>query len=95
VWRQTLAIHRDPGSLSDPGCLTIVVCDKGTTTTIELHRECDLAGLPSVRQAISRAFEAVPACIVLDLSQLGFIDSTGLHATIELTDRSAAQNTRL
>lgn len=36
-----------------------------------------------------------PERAVLDLSRLGFSDSSGLHATIEPSERSAAQNTRL
>jgi anti-anti-sigma factor len=72
-----------------------VVREQGTTTTIELQGECDLAGLQSMRHAISRVVEAVPECVVLDLSGLDYIDSCGLHATVELTRRSAAQNTRL
>jgi anti-anti-sigma factor len=72
-----------------------VAHEAGATVSIQLHGECDLAGLPSIHQAISRALEAGPECIVLDLSRLRFIDSSGLHATIELANRSAAQNTRL
>ncbi len=90
-----MGANRDPDYLSDTEWLEIVVREQGTTTAIELHGEWDLAGLRSVRQAISRVLDDVPECIVLDLSQLRFIDSTGLHAAIELTRRAAAQNTRL
>jgi anti-anti-sigma factor len=86
--------NRDPGSLNEPASLKIVVRE-GTTTTIEVHGEWDLAGLPSIRQAISRVMDGRAECIVLDLSQVEFMDSTGLHAAIELTQRAAAQNKRL
>lgn len=90
-----MTTQRAPGPLNDLDGLKIVVREQGDTTTIELHGEWDLAGLPSIRQALSGALAGVPDCVVLDLSRLGFIDSSGLHATIELADRSAAQNTRL
>ena len=38
---------------------------------------------------------AGPECVVLDLSSVSFIDSTGLHATIELHQRCAHCNIRL
>ena len=87
--------NRDPGSLNEPAGLRIVLRRQGTTTAIEVHGDWDLAGLPSIRQAISRVMDDRPEYIVLDLSQVGFMDSTGLRAAIELTQRSAAQNTRL
>jgi anti-sigma B factor antagonist len=90
-----VAANRDPRSLNEPDGLEIVVRREGTTTAIEVHGEWDLAGLASIRQAISWVMDDLPECIVLDLSQVGFMDSTGLHAAIELTRRSAAQNKRL
>jgi anti-sigma B factor antagonist len=90
-----MAANRDPGSLNERAGPEIVVRHQGTTTAIEVHGERDLAGSPSIRQTISRAMEDLPECIVLDVSQVEFMDSTGLHAAIELTKRSAAQNTRL
>jgi anti-anti-sigma factor len=90
-----VAANRDPGSLNEPEGLESVVRREGTTTAIEVHREWDLAGLASIRQAISRVVDDVPECIVLDLSRVGFMDATGLQAAIELTNRTAAQNKRL
>jgi anti-sigma B factor antagonist len=87
--------NRDPGCLSETECLKIMVREQGTTTAIELHGEWDLAVLRSIRWAISGVLDDVPECIVLDLSQLGFIDSSGLHATLELAEHAAAQNTQL
>ena len=90
-----MAAQRDPGSPNDLDSLAIVAHEAGATVSIQLHGECDLAALPAIRQAISEALDAGPECIVLDLSRLRFIDSSGLHATIELSNRSAAQKTRL
>ena len=90
-----MGANRDLSSPNDLECLTVVVREEGTTAVIELHGEWDLAGLPSIRQAIARVMYGMPDCIVLDLSRLGFIDSSGMHAAIELTKRASAQNTRL
>ena len=49
----------------------------------------------NVRRAISRVLDRDPECVVLDLSRLEFIDSSGLHATVELFKRAAARDTKL
>jgi anti-sigma B factor antagonist len=84
-----------PGPLDDLVGLKIVVHEQGATIAIELHGEWDLAGLPSVRQTFSRVLGGAHDCVVLDLSRLAFIDSSGLHATVELSVRLADTNRRL
>jgi anti-anti-sigma factor len=81
--------------LADAGDLRIVVREQGTTTMIEVEGEWDLASVPTAQETISRVLERGPECVVLDLSGLGFIDSSGLHAIVELSKRAAAQETRL
>lgn len=56
--------------------------------------ELDLAGEQATRKAVAKALQRPPECLVLDLSGLSFIDSSGVHIAIELTRRSAAQNFR-
>ena len=72
--------------------LPITVSENGTTTTLAAGGEWDLAERPAVRHAIGQALERRPHCVVLDLSQLRFIDSTGIEAVIELQNRCAQQN---
>jgi anti-sigma B factor antagonist len=78
-----------------PGSLTITVAEQGTTTTISLQGEWDLAQQRAMRTAISDVLERSPECVVLDLSCLEFIDSTGLQGVIELHQRSVQQQARL
>lgn len=85
----------DPGSPKVPGDLTIVVAERGTATAIELYGEYDLAALSAIRPAFSMVLDGDPEGVVLDLSGLGFIDSSGLLAIVELSKRAAAQHTRL
>jgi anti-sigma B factor antagonist len=68
---------------------------QGTTATVQLEGECDLATKQSMRDAFSRALKWRPECLVLDLSQLRFIDSTGIHIVVDLAERSQRQHCRL
>ena len=52
------------------------------TVTVALHGEVDVATVDQVRVALTDALAAKPRTIVVDLSDLSFIDSTGLGALI-------------
>lgn len=73
----------------------VTVSEQGTTTTIALQGELDLAERPELRRTINDALGRSPECVVLDLSRLDFIDSAGIHVVIEPHRRSAQQHTRL
>ncbi len=90
-----MAVNRRVESLEAPDLLVIVTREQGTTITIELAGEWDLGGAPAARQAIAGALTGRPECVVLDLSRLAFMDSSGVHATLELARRATAQNVRL
>ena len=90
-----MAVHLDTGVPNDSGDLKFVVREQGTTTMLELDGEWDLVSVPTARQAISRVLDRDNESLVLDLSRLKFIDSSGLHATVELSERATAQNKQL
>ena len=73
----------------------ISASEQGTTSTIELEGEWDLAQQAASTDAIDHALDRRPACLVLDLSQLSFIDSSGVHVLINAHKRCAAQATHL
>ena len=50
--------------------------------TVALHGEVDVANVGQVRRSLVEAVESRPRAIVVDLSALSFIDSTGLGALI-------------
>jgi anti-sigma B factor antagonist len=78
------------GAETDPAVgLWIEVSDQGTTTTIALHGEWDLAQQQAARHAIQMALAREPERVVLDLSGLSFMDSTGIHGVIELARGTA------
>jgi anti-sigma B factor antagonist len=51
-------------------------------TTVALTGEVDVATVGQVRSALAEAIAAGPRSVVVDLSALSFIDSTGLGALI-------------
>lgn len=77
------------------GELRIAVSETSAATRIELEGEWDLAKQLATRQAIGRALAPRPECLVLDLSRLSFIDSTGVHAVIGLARRTQRLGVRL
>src|ERR1700690_1721103 len=74
--------------------LRVAVSTVGSTSTIRLQGEWDLAGGPAISQAVAQTLEGRPECLVLDLSRLNFMDSCGIHVTAELWERSAAEHFR-
>jgi anti-anti-sigma factor len=55
----------------------------------------DPAEQRDVRDTILEALKRRPVRLVLDLSRLSFIDSSGVHVLTEAVQRSAEQDTRL
>ena len=67
----------------------------GTTTTIEPAGEIDLVVAPQLAAACDTAIAAAPETVVLDLSGVEFIDSSGLHAIMGAERHAAARSVRL
>lgn len=71
--------------------LRIAVSALGTTSTIGPEGEWDLAGKRAAAQALATTLKQNPKQLVLDLSRLTFMDSSGVHAAIQLAERSRAE----
>lgn len=86
----------NPVSLPEdlPFWLRIVVSEQGTISTIEVEGEWDLAQRDAARDAVREALQRRPDCLVVDLSRLTFIDSSGVHSLIDTSKRCAGQRTR-
>ncbi len=78
-----------------PPELSIATTVRGSTSEVDLGGELDIVGRPVVRQAIDDVFALEPRRVVLNLSQLTFMDSTGVHLVSETRDRAAATDTEL
>jgi anti-sigma B factor antagonist len=78
-----------------PCVLRIATVEQGTTSTIELEGEWDLGQRDATRDAVAQALQRRPECLVLDLSRLSFIDSSGIHGLIEAQKRCIERGIRL
>jgi anti-anti-sigma factor len=58
-------------------------------TVVAPHGELDMATVGAVQLALERARKAGADCLVLDLSALSFMDSTGLHLASRWANDSA------
>jgi anti-sigma B factor antagonist len=62
---------------------------------VALTGEFDLAGLPRFEERIAAVESEVPKAIVIDLTGLRFMDSSGLRALVTADDRARKQQRRL
>jgi anti-sigma B factor antagonist len=60
---------------------------KGDAYVVKLGGELDLYNAPQIREALSDASAEHPARIVVDLSEVEFVDSTALGVLIEARTR--------
>jgi anti-sigma B factor antagonist len=67
--------------------LLIEVSRNGDRVVVRLQGELDLASVPMLESEMENATLDDPATVVLDLSGLEFIDSTGLRAILSLDKR--------
>jgi anti-sigma B factor antagonist len=62
--------------------IDVTSTDDGKTQVFALHGSLDIATSPTLRAALMEAAEHKGHLLVVDLSQLDFLDSTGLGALI-------------
>jgi anti-anti-sigma factor len=67
----------------------------GTTREVRVEGEIDLVSAPALAEAIRSALRAEPETLVVDLAEVAFIDSTGLHVLIEARHRATAAHVGL
>jgi anti-sigma B factor antagonist len=60
---------------------------EGDACVVRLGGELDLYNAPQVRQALTDACEDAPGRVVVDLSEVEFVDSTALGVLIEARTR--------
>jgi anti-anti-sigma factor len=77
------------------GELTIAIQRAGDTHVIALTGELDIATVEGVERALLDAESSDAATIVLDLSGLTFMDSTGVRLVLGATARARADSNRL
>jgi anti-anti-sigma factor len=91
----SVSVQHDEFSVVLAGSLRIEVTKGLTTTTIALRGEWDLSASRAADEAVHDALADRPELLVLDLSGLSFIDSSGIHRTVALVRGSADLGIRL
>ena len=74
---------------------SVTVSTDGDRSTVALRGELDLSGVDRARQAIEQAEAGEAQLLVLDLSELDFIDSTGLEVMLRAARRAQEEGRRL
>jgi anti-anti-sigma factor len=63
-------------------------------TSVALRGELDLSTVGQVQEALDRVEQSEPAVLVVDLSKLAFLDSTGLRCLVTADERAREQGRR-
>ena len=74
---------------------SVTVSADGDIATVSLRGELDLSGVDRAREAIEQAESDTPGLLVLDLSELDFLDSTGLEVILRAARRAHDGGRRL
>jgi anti-anti-sigma factor len=74
---------------------SVIVLKDGDKATVALSGELDMSGTDRLQVAIDQAEEPPTGLLVLDLSQLDFIDSTGLEVVLRAARRAHDDGRRL
>jgi anti-anti-sigma factor len=92
--------HPGPGDDSGErvlarGALELRSAREPTCHVVEVTGELDLASVGLLEEEMARALDTDAPAIVLDMSQLRFIDSTGIQLLLRLQARSSRNGRRL
>jgi anti-sigma B factor antagonist len=75
-------------SMAETLSIDVQTDDDGRTHLFALHGDLDVATSPALRAALMDAASGEQQNIIVDLSQLAFLDSTGLGALIGANKRA-------
>jgi anti-anti-sigma factor len=84
----------DPAVHADP-LFDVHVSACGTTWTVVVAGEIDVAVADQFEAAIATAIGEASETVVIDLTALDFIDSSGIHALVRARDHADARRRRL
>ena len=75
--------------------LKIATEERDGVVVVALAGELDIAGSDEVVAALDEAAARAPQCLVVDLGQLRYMDSSGIHALLRAKERADEQGHRL
>ena len=82
--------HRPPSA----PLLTVESHSHGTTQHVAVAGELDISSVEEVRRVTERALRGNPETLLLDLGELTFCDSSGIHLVIDTDRRASAEGVR-
>jgi anti-sigma B factor antagonist len=88
-------VGSDPRLPDEVGDLTLQTTQVGQRTVVAAVGEIDLITAQRLEKAAADALDSGTRDLWIDLSDVEFIDSTGIHALLEVRSRVAALNRRL
>jgi anti-anti-sigma factor len=77
------------------GRLTMRSCRQEDEHVLSLYGELDVGGVEALQDEMRRVEQTNAARIIVDLSGLEFMDSSGLRAILEIDARSRADGSRV
>lgn len=86
--------HRAPAA-PRPAPLEVATEDRGGTPVVQVSGELDLSTCEQVEAALGQAESANPPTLVLDLSGVSFMDSTGVRTLLQADSRARRDGRRL
>ena len=75
--------------------LEVTTEDRNGLVHVNLVGELDLSTVAKVQEELRRVEAAAPATVVVDLSKLTFLDSTGLRCIVTADERARAEGRRV
>ena len=75
--------------------LEIETSDRDGLVHVALRGELDLSSVAKVQEELDRIEQSAPATVVLDLSKLTFLDSTGLRCLVTADERARQSGRRV
>jgi anti-sigma B factor antagonist len=80
-------------SVAEP-VLRAQLSPQGTTEVVTVSGEMDISTVAQVGTLLDRALDKRPEILFLDLSEIEFCDSSGVHLVVKTHHRAEAQRTR-
>ena len=68
--------------------LTITTDQTDELATIQIEGEVDVSCADDLREELTLALDAAPACVAVDLSSMPYIDSTGIGVLVGFAHRA-------
>jgi anti-sigma B factor antagonist len=75
--------------------LDVMSEDRDGLVHVALVGELDLSAVAKVQEELRKVEAAAPATLVVDLSKLTFLDSTGLRCIVTADERARAEGRRI